>query len=257
MKQEYIIKKNIFGGFNRSDVINCLANLTEQNESIKHSELTELRNKIEELNNEIEQKSKTISEYASNKNINKLKAENQSVVRNADVLLSEAKKEAEQIKKTVKRYVSQRIPEAQNIIEKTDSVTGIIIRLQSNLSALSEKLNSFSFEDITEIDTVEPTEQAPVTINTVTTANIEIAEPNEAIDFIPEDKSEFEATIDVVYEEDELSIDIESPVIEADSANCFNSIDNFFAEMDKLIAAKKNPEPYLSAIKENPIEHLE
>ena len=69
MKQEYIIKKNIFGGFNRSDVINCLANLTEQNESIKHSELNALRNKIEELNNEIKQKNKTISDFASGKAI--------------------------------------------------------------------------------------------------------------------------------------------------------------------------------------------
>ena len=257
MKQEYIIKKNIFGGFNRSDVINCLANLTEQNESIKHSELNALRNKIEELNNEIKQKNKTISDFASGNNINKLKAENQSVVRNADALLTEAKKEAEQIKNTVKLYVSKRIPEAQNIIEKSDSVAVIINRLQNNLSSLSEKLNNFSFENITENNTAEPAEQAHITINTVETVNIEIEESTEVIDIVPEEKSEVEAAIDLVYEEDQSPIRVESPVIEADSTDCFNSIDNFFAEMDKLIAAKKNPEPYLSAINENPIEHLE
>ena len=56
-----------------------------------------------------------------------------------------------------------------------------------------------------------------------------------------------------------LTKDTENVVITDDfsQSDSFNSIDNFFAEMDKLIAAKKNPEPYLSVINENPIEHLE
>lgn len=257
MKQEYIIKRNIFGGFNRTDVINCLVNLTKDTEALKQHEINSLKNRIEDLNRETEKRCIKINEYLSITNISTLKAENTDAVHTADELLDDAKREVENIKKGIRIYINSVTPKIEHIQSKSSTAKEILSRLQSNLHQLSEKLDSFDFENTNETKTEEIQIQAPIpeTAIILPIEETKITENiSESIEIPPEEETTEEI---IIAEEIDAIEEIVDPTVDIEQNDSFNSIDNFFAEMDKLIAKKKNPEPYLSVINENPIEHLE
>ncbi len=251
MKQEYIIKKNIFGGFNRADVIKCLANLTESNKAQNEAEQQTLLNKAEDLNRQISEKNKKIEEFLSNDNINSLKAQRINAVRNADELLDDAKKEVDRINSETNNYINGNKPKIEQLEEKTAVVTEILHSIKANLHQLSEKLDCFDFQSVPEISASKIKTEPPEI------KHIE-ALPDEIIT-VSDEPFEAQVPLQVTTSEEENHQDTENvvPTDVFSQSDSFNSIDNFFAEMDKLIAAKKNPEPYLSVINENPIEHLE
>lgn len=257
MKQEYIIKKNIFGGFNRADVIKSLANLTESNKARNEAEQQTLLNKTEDLNRQISERNKKIEEYLSNDNINSLKAQRKNAVQNADEVLDAAKKEVDRINSEISSYIDVNKPKIEQLEEKTAVATEILYSIKANLHQLSEKLDCFDFQSVSEISASKIKTDPPEI------KHIE-AVPDEIIT-VSDEPLDAQVPLQVTASEEELITekdnhkDTENVVITDDfsQSDSFNSIDNFFAEMDKLIAAKKNPEPYLSVINENPIEHLE
>lgn len=253
MKQEYIIKKNIFGGFNRADVIKCLANLTESNKARNEAEQRLLLNKAEDLNRQISERNKKIEEYLSNDNINSLKAQRKNAVQNADEVLDAAKKEVDRINSEISSYIDSNKPKIELLEEKTAVATEILHSIKANLHQLSEKLDCFDFQSVSEISASKIKTDPPEI------KHIE-AVPDEIITVSDEPlEAQVTASEEELITEKDNHKDTENVVITDDfsQSDSFNSIDNFFAEMDKLIAAKKNPEPYLSVINENPIEHLE
>lgn len=249
MKQEYIIKKNIFGGFDRADVINCLASLAAENNSKKQSEISAALNRIRELNQQITERNNKINNYTSSDKTDTINAEGREAVRTADEVLSEAKNEVKRIKDNIKIYAEANSPKLDLLQKRTSSVSAEISRLSDRIKNLFDKLDSFNFDDIKVYENPDITED--IITNPVSEILPEqAAEPEEtekANDSLPAEEIE-KATVKLP--------EPTTPIIEAEPSYCFNSIDNFFAEMDRLIAAKENPEPYLSVINENPIEHL-
>ena len=249
MKHEYIIKKNIFGGFDRADVINCLARLAAENNSKKQAEISAALNRIKELNEQITEKNKIINEYTSSLKADNINPEGREAARTADEVLNKAKIEVKRIKENIKIYTEFNSPKLEQLQKKISYTSDEISRLTDNIKKLSGKLDNLDFNDIKVSECSEKAED--IINNQITEIPIEQAPEPEKTDKI--------ITPIPAEEVKEASLDLSEPAttsVEAEPSDSFNSIDNFFAEMDKLIAAKENPEPYLSVINENPIEHL-
>ncbi len=254
MKQEIILKKNIFGGFRRSDVIDCLVKLSNNSDKNCSEDITKLKQRISELETRLTEQQKLIDGY--NKSIT-----DKSSRLSADEQLTRAKEIVGEINKETEKYIKLNGLQAESILTDFPAIRELIESIGNNLSAVRGQLEDFSFESI-EIKKDETEE------NTTTAVEITEEVQESVIKAIP-DENEIEDTVieDVVEETVIEQTEPEIPTTETEILKpditpepeeaAFNSIDNFFAEMDKLIALKKNPEPYLAAINENPIEHLE
>ncbi len=247
MKQEIILKKNIFGGFRRSDVIDCLVKLSNNSDKSCSEDIIKLKRRISELESRLTQQQKTINGY--NKSITDINSR-----RSADEQLTRAKEIVVTINKETERYIKQKGLRAESVLSDFPAIRELIESIGNNLNAVSSQLEDFSFESI-QINKDETEES-------ITTA-VEISEEAQesVVETTPVKNEIVETLIEDVVDEaviKKIESEIPKPDITPQPEEAvFNSIDNFFAEMDKLIASKKNPEPYLAVINENPIEHLE
>ena len=254
MKQEIILKKNIFGGFRRSDVIDCLVKLSNNSDKSCSEDIIKLKQRISELEIRLTEQQKLIDGY--NKSIT-----DKSSRRSADEQLTRAKEIVGEINIETEKYIKQNGLRAESILTDFPAIKELIENIGNDLSAVSSQLERFSFESIEmQKDGAEESITTAVEITEETQKSVVEATP---------DENEIEETVieDIVVEASTEKIEPEIPTTEPDIPKpditpepeeaAFNSIDNFFAEMDKLIALKKNPEPYLAVINENPIEHLE
>lgn len=262
MKQEYIIKKNIFGGFNRADVIDCLASLSENNRLPQQNNYDDLKKKINQLNEEIKNKDAIIESIKSTNSTDFKKINRNNSVRSADRIINNAKSQANHIKEDVIDCIRTYESQIESIQDKSVSATEILNKLSESIYQLSEKLENFSFENSLEYSSSKYISADSNPAEVLTTENNFSDVKNEVTDGIdvndinpeiPLSDSKETPEVEKVHFVEKPEADV--PDIVTDDT--FNSIDNFFAEMDKLIAAKKNPEPYLSVISENPIEYLE
>lgn len=218
MSKEFIFKKNIFGGFDRQQVIEYLSHI--QAECTDHSnaeKITVVNSQITNLLERIEEKKQKIESLKSElKKINELEqSHDTNIFKNietADKIISTAREEAANQIKEANKNASQSSKEITNLLLRIDSLKSEIALIGSKADNISTNLNKFEFEN------------------------------ESAVDYITYE-SEEENTADETLQAESVSC---SENIIFDEASAFNeetstenSIDNFFAELEKLTGSEE------------------
>ena len=224
MSNEFILKKNIFGGFDRRQVIDYLAHLQAKcAESGNKSEIEKARLRIQAYLEKIEEKNNKIEELKKElKDLNDLST---SPVCNifksfeeADKIVSSAKKEAEQHIRSASDNVSDNNEKFTLLISRVDSLKAELAQIGSKADNISSKLNKIENVEVEEINeyAVEET--------------IEQAENPIIEEIVAKTPDDYLETVEETEDSPLLTID---EIIEG-TQGFSNSIDNFFAELEKL-----------------------
>ena len=216
MSKEFIIKKNIFGGFDRRQVIDYLAHLQSQcTEPGIQDEIEATRNRIKTLLEKIDEKDRMIKslneELQSLENFNSTSAQ-------ADGFesLSEAHKIIENAKTEAEKYINETKQTVKNNNEQFDKIMSRISSLNKEITLIGTNADRISSE-ITNI-TVEENDY-----------DVSEQEITEDIPEVPDENTEADGTeIDLLLPETNKD---ETADTDTDS---FNYIDNFFSELEKL-----------------------
>lgn len=229
MNKEYILKKRIFGGFDRRQVIECLAKLqNDYSEHDKHDEILKLEEKINNLSSSISEKDielenlrKKLDEldtlYSSNNT-----SDTFNTLTQADKIIDTAKKEAEQYIKSADSYIKSSNKEFEVLMDKLTRLNNEITEIGSGATRISENLSKVSVEDAKQTENIkEETIDSPITSDEIT------------CDPITESDEE-----DIPYEDENAEIFLTAIYSDDEEATSYNSIDNFFAELEKLIDDK-------------------
>lgn len=226
MSKEFILKKNIFGGFDRRQVIDYLAQLQEKCADSSKSEIEKVNLQIKAYLEKIEEKNRKIESLKSElDSLNKLSDTPVSNVfqslEKADEIVSSAKKEVERHI----RYASE------NISENNEKFTQLISRVDS-LKAELAKIGSRADDISSKISTIDADEPSIVIEN-----RIEKSKLQETVETaVKTDESDEEPNYDYsetyILSEDFDIADTDD--ISEENHNISNSIDNFFAELEKL-----------------------
>lgn len=223
MNNEIILKKNIVGGFNRKQVIDCIvqikkdcANKVSVDEieatkntidtytemvSLKDVQIKELRNQLDEINSSKKDKSPSSA-------VKSISEANQTV--------TAAKKRAEEITNTVKAEIENKSDKLDSIFTKLTLINNEIERIKNVLSEASEKISDININCETESNTIISDD-----IKQSVTSKAHEKEQN----IIKTEVAENQPTEDIT----EFLIQTEEN---------FNSIDNFFAELYKMTNGK-------------------
>lgn len=218
MSKEFIFKKNIFGGFDRKQVIEYLSRLQEEcNDHNNTDKIATFNRQITVLIERIEEKKQKIESLKSElKKINELEqSHDTNIFKNietADKIVSTAREEAANQIKEANKNASQSSKEITNLLLRIDSLKSEIALIGSKADNISTNLNKIEFENET------------------------------AVDYITYE-SEEENTADETLQAESVSC---SENIIFDEASAFNeetstenSIDNFFAELEKLTGSEE------------------
>lgn len=211
MSKEFIIKKNIFGGFDRRQVIDYLAHLQSQcTEPGVQDEIEATRNRIKALLEKIEEKDRKIKSL--NDELQSLEGFN-STSAQADGFesLSEADKIIENAKTKAKKYINETKQTVKNNNEQFDKIMSRISSLNEEIAIIGTNADKISSE----------------IVNLADEEDNEYSTEAEASAYIPESPDAFEEDIiEFILPEtnEEISNDSDS----------FNYIDNFFSELEKL-----------------------
>ncbi len=231
MKQEIIFKKNIFGGFDRRQVIACIEKL--QQESVSAAEdknLLNLRETVEQYSNLLQEKNLIVEELKTQLaeiSSSKTFTNNDSFINNisqAERNIENAKQRSEIITESLKHDISDKNEKLNVLFAKINNIKEQSEIIKDNLSKILLKLNNIEIDYSSE--------------STTNTENQEIkesfSEPDDTTDNVLENKEPTltEDEIDKIFQEEDN----------------FNSIDNFFAELykmtnGKLFEPRKLPEP--------------
>lgn len=214
MSKEFIIKKNIFGGFDRRQVIDYLAHLQSQRaEPGVQYEIEVTRNRIKSLLEKIEEKDRKIrilnEELESIENFNSTSAQTDGFES-----LSEADKIIENAKNEAKKYINETKQTVKNNNEQFDKIMSRISSLNEEIAVIGTNADKISSEIVNLADEDDDD------YSTEAEASAYIPEISESPDTFEEDIIEF-----VLPETDEEI---------SDDADSFNYIDNFFSELEKL-----------------------
>lgn len=216
MNKEFIIKKNIFGGFDRRQVIDYLAQLQSKcGDSTTHEEIESTKEKIKVLIEKIEEKDRKIKNLNDElKELNSLKLQSEQndgfeSLSEADKIISNAKAEAKKYIHETKQTVISHNEQFKKIMTKISSLNKEIELIGTNAGKISSEIENITVAEDESVN-IEPeiTENNPETSDN----NIEEYESEEIIDFILPETTEVET---------------------ADS-DAFNYIDNFFSEIEKI-----------------------
>ncbi len=213
MSKEFIIKKNIFGGFDRRQVIDYLAHLQSQcAEPGVQDEIEATRNRIKALLEKIEEKDRKIKSL--NEELRSLEDFN-STSAQADGFesLSEADKIIENAKTEAKKYINETKQTVKNNNEQFDRIMSRISSLNEEIAIIGTNADKISSEIINLAD------EEDNEYSTEAEASANIPENSES----PET---FEEEIKFVLPETNEKI--------SDDSDSFNYIDNFFSELEKL-----------------------
>lgn len=228
MSKEFILKKNIFGGFDRRQVIDYLAHLQEKcADSNNKSEIEKTRLQIKTYLEKIEEKNKKIEDLKNE--LQSLKALSETPVANvfksleeADKIVSSAKKEVEQHIRSASENVSESNEKFNLLISRVDVLKAELANIGSKADTISSKISKIEVEEFAEdcaetaFDTVVPEAVEPVA---------ETAETIAAETFMdyPDDSEDYEETSILPF------VDSDDEIL-----TVANSIDNFFTELEKL-----------------------
>lgn len=215
MNKEFIIKKNIFGGFDRRQVIDYLAQLQSKcGDSATHEEIESTKEKIKVLIEKIEEKDRKIKNLNDElKELNSLKLQSEQIdgfesLSEADKIINNAKTEAQKYIHETKQTVISHNEQFEKIMTKISSLNKEIELIGTNAGKISSEIENITVAE-DEYVNIEPeiTENIPETSDN----NIEEYESEEIIDFILPETTEVETEI----------------------SDAFNYIDNFFSELEK------------------------
>lgn len=223
MNREIILKKNILGGFDRKQVIDCIAHLkADCAGKASADEIEAAKTAIDTFTKMISQKDVQIKELKSQldeiKSSKNDKSPSSAVksISEANQTVTSAKKRADEITNTVKADIENKSDKLDTIFSKLTAINKEIERIKNVLSEASDKLSDININSeadgnaiISEDFKQSATPQIPENEQTVT--QTDVAE-KQAIEDITEFLSQTEEN--------------------------FNSIDNFFAELYKMTNGK-------------------
>lgn len=220
MSKEFILKKNILGGFDRQQVIDCLSHLQAKS-SDQHTRseiektnqlIKEYLKKVDEKNKKIDElktKLKEINHYENSPDNNIFKA-----IETADKIVACAKEEVTNQIKTANNTASESSEKFAQLLLRIDTLKSEITQIGAKADNISSKLSIIETDEAEDIkkdsaDTYQETQGNK-------TVKIDSDPPSEM----------FEETENIAFNENENSFENEF--------NPDNSIDNFFAELEKL-----------------------
>ena len=236
MSMEFILKKNIFGGFNRREVINCISDLQAQSissdnrnqiESTK-AKISEIRKKIVAKDIEIVKLNSQLKELvALADNSPDYYSDAHTSMNEADKIIAAAKNEANQYLSETDTYIKNSNKEFEALIGRVHALNNELKAIGKNAGHISFELNKVTIEPIENEDKC-PVSEAPIPVLAF--------QPNDS----PTPSSNNDEYDDELTEEyDEITLPVSDDPIDAVS-DSFNSIDNFFAELDKLTDIPKS-----------------
>lgn len=176
MEKEVILKKAIVGGFDRVQVMNCIASLQEEAKNSKNdaeelktlqATLCELEKVLEEKDAEIENLSANIAEAESRLRVSKTSAQlMKESVNYADRYVESAKILAQDITEKTSLKVREAKDKIDSILSEVTGLSDDILKLYGNLAELKSEYEAFDevysiSPEIKEDSPVEETEEAP------------------------------------------------------------------------------------------------
>ena len=234
MQKEIIFKKNIFGGFNRRKVIDCLSQLKSDCATrISPEELRNMQELIDNYQNKIIEKDNEITNLKQQlQNLNCSCTASKTLFE-ANRTVTEAKNRAHKINTKLKNNVEDRSNRIEDIFEKIEKVNSEIDRIKNSLLSADLKLDNISINNLeakkSEVNVFKPQETVPVVDD-----NNEVTEVSK-VSKVSKISEVTEATEEV------LSAERKSEVISEDisgTEEIVNSIDNFFTELYKMTNGK-------------------
>lgn len=222
MQKEIIFKKNIFGGFNRRQVIDCLSQLKSDCAArISPEELRNIQELIDNYQNKINEKDNEITNLKQQlQDLNHPTTASKTLFE-ANRTVTEAKNRAQEINTTLKNTVEDRSKRIEDISKKIEKVNSEIDRIKSSLLSVDQKLESIS------INNLETENSQTTDLNQ--TKTVPVFDDNNEVTGITEDAEEVKSQQD--KKEETIQI-VSSP------EETFNSIDNFFTELYKMTNGK-------------------
>lgn len=153
MEKEVILKKAIVGGFDRVQVMNCIASLQEEAQNAKsdaeelkslQATLQELEKTLEEKNAEIENLSADIAEAESRLRVSKTSAQlMKESVDYADRYVESAKILAQDITEKTSLKVKEAKEKIDSILSEVTGLSDDILKLYGNLAELKSEYDAF------------------------------------------------------------------------------------------------------------------
>ncbi len=176
MEKEVILKKAIVGGFDRVQVMNCIASLQEEARNSKNdaeelktlqATLCELEKVLSEKDAEIENLSANIAEAESRLRVSKTSAQlMKESVNYADRYVESAKILAQDITEKTSLKVREAKDKIDSILSEVTCLSDDILKLYGNLAELKSEYDAFdeaypAISEVKEDSSVEETEEAP------------------------------------------------------------------------------------------------
>ena len=153
MEKEVILKKAIVGGFDRVQVMNCIASLQEEAKNAKNdaeelktlqATLQELEKVLEEKDIEIENLSADIAEAENRLRVSKTSAQlMKESVDYADRYVESAKILAQDITEKTSLKVKEAKEKIDSILSEVNGLSDDILKLYGNLAELKSEYDAF------------------------------------------------------------------------------------------------------------------
>lgn len=237
MSMEFILKKNIFGGFDRRQVIDCISELQSKSVSSDHrnqievtkSRINEIKKKISVKDVEIDKLNKQLKELTALADMSTDDySEAYASINEADKIISAAKNEANQYMSETDTYIKKSNKDFESLMNKVHALNNELKVMGKNADHISAELNKVTIQPVDkETGNHNSKPQIPDRVSPKY-----IPSPNDSI-------SNDEYDDELTEEYDEITLPVEDTPTD-DIPNSFNSIDNFFAELDKLTDIPKN-----------------
>ena len=236
MSKEIIFKKNVFGGFDRRQVIEYISYLTSHcPDSASRKEILKLRKQIEELEGLINQRDAVISDLKSQKtsdSMNPVIISLQEIVQNGKKL-KKSNEEIDAVTSSIQKDIDAKQPKIDSLLSKIASINSEFQSIQSNLRAIALKLSEIDFDNIGHSENPVTTDAVKQTVKYETISDEAKEEVDTAVQIISNtDEYDYPADDDNDY----------TPMIfdntDDNSDVLINSIDNFFIELEKIAEAQ-------------------
>lgn len=224
MQKEIVLKKNIFGGFNRKQVIDCLSQLKSDCSADSNPE--ELRFKqaqIERMQSDLKEKDDKIKELQAQLNdLNKSKSYTDSgTLFEANRIVTNAKNNAEEINTILRNAVVSKNIHIEEMFDKIKNINKEIDRIKNSLLTSDYKLSDISIKKVTCVEPKEKTKPK----------SVEFPEA----EIIEQTSDEIDIADKYAVDENETESNAKH-IKDTDKNN--NSIDNFFDELYKMTNSK-------------------
>lgn len=223
MNNEIILKKNIVGGFNRKQVIDCIVQIKKDcANKVSVDEIEATKKAIDAYTEMVSQKDDQIKKLKNHLNEVNYSKSNQSPtttaksISEANQTVMSAKKRADEISNTVKTEIKNKNDKINSIFAQLTFINNEIERIKNVLSEASEKVSNININCETDSNTIISDD-----IKQSVTSKAHDKEQN----IIKTEVAENQPTEDIT----EFLIQTEEN---------FNSIDNFFAELYKMTNGK-------------------